>query len=72
MKTLFLVSFTLTAAIVAAQSHPAANLILIRGGTFTMGSPATELERVNDEIQHRVTVSDFYLAKSEDNPCRKT
>jgi formylglycine-generating enzyme required for sulfatase activity len=30
-----------------------------------MGSPTTELERVNDELQHRVTVSDFYLAKSE-------
>jgi len=65
MKTLFLITFTLTAAIVAAQSNAPADFILIRGGTFTMGSPTTELERGNDELQHRVTVSDFCLAKSE-------
>jgi formylglycine-generating enzyme required for sulfatase activity len=29
-----------------------------------MGSPASEPERQTDEAQHRVTVSDFYIAKS--------
>lgn len=43
----------------------ASNMILIRGGTFTMGSPATELWREKDEVQHNVTLSDFYMCKYE-------
>ena len=65
MKTLFIISFALTAAIVTAQSRQSADFVLIRGGTFTMGSPTGELDRIADELQHRVTVTDFYLAKSE-------
>jgi formylglycine-generating enzyme required for sulfatase activity len=65
MKTLFLISVASIAAVAAAQTRISSDFILIRGETFTMGSPATELERVKDELQHRVTVSDFYLAKSE-------
>ena len=38
---------------------------LINGGTFQMGSPANEPERSSDEIQHSVTVSSFYMAKTE-------
>lgn len=30
-----------------------------------MGSPANEPERSSDEIQHSVTVSSFYMAKTE-------
>ncbi len=40
-------------------------LILIQGGTFTMGSPADEPWRSDDEVQHEVTVSDFYLSPIE-------
>jgi formylglycine-generating enzyme required for sulfatase activity len=66
MKTLLLCSITVCVAFSAmAQNNFPADFVLIKGGTFTMGSAATELERVNDELQHRVTVSDFYLAKSE-------
>ena len=65
MKTLFLISFTLTASIVTAQDRPTSNFVLIKGGAFTMGSPVTELERTTDEVQHRVTISDFYLAISQ-------
>ncbi|GBU28667.1 serine/threonine-protein kinase [Treponema sp. R8-4-B8] len=37
---------------------------LINGGTFTMGSPASEQGRINEESpQHTVTVSSFYMAK---------
>ena len=36
-------------------------LLLISGGTFSMGSPSTERQRQADERQHTVTVSSFYL-----------
>lgn len=39
--------------------------ILITGGTFRMGSPDTENWRSDDETQHSVTVSDFYMAPYE-------
>ncbi|MDR1613619.1 MAG: formylglycine-generating enzyme family protein [Planctomycetota bacterium] len=54
----------------AAASAPAQSLfpddfVLVKGGTFVMGSPAEEPERGQDEIQRRVNVSDFHLARSE-------
>lgn len=39
--------------------------IRITGGTFQMGSPDTESWRSDDETQHSVTVSDFYMAPYE-------
>lgn len=33
----------------------------IKGGTFLMGSPETEVGRQDDETQHLVRVSDFYM-----------
>lgn len=41
------------------------NMVLINGGTFEMGSPLSEAERGNDEIQHKVTVDSFYMSKTE-------
>jgi len=39
-------------------------MVRIEGGTFTMGSPANEAGRFDDEgPQHRVTVSTFYMSK---------
>lgn len=39
-------------------------IVKIPGGTFTMGSPSTELRRSDDEgPQHEVTVPTFYLGK---------
>lgn len=35
-------------------------MVLIKGGTFLMGSPASERMRNVDEAQHSVTVDDFY------------
>jgi sulfatase modifying factor 1 len=41
----------------------AADYIFIKGGTFLMGSPDSEVDRREDETQHQVKVSDFYMAK---------
>jgi formylglycine-generating enzyme required for sulfatase activity len=41
-------------------------MVRINGGTFMMGSPATEVGRYDDEgPQHRVTVGGFYMGKNE-------
>ena len=42
-----------------------ANFVRINGGTFTMGSPSNEPNRENDETQHQVTVSSFYMSRYE-------
>ena len=39
--------------------------ILINGGSFKMGSPESENWRIDDETQHEVTVSDFYISPYE-------
>ncbi|HAM14308.1 MAG TPA: hypothetical protein DCP91_00285, partial [Eggerthellaceae bacterium] len=46
---------------------PAVNdgLALIRGGSFTMGSPADEPWRSDDEVAHDVTINDFFLDPME-------
>lgn len=41
------------------------NYVLIKGGSFMMGSPETENWRISDEIQHQATVSDFYISAYE-------
>ena len=38
---------------------------LIPAGTFTMGSPTTEVRRYSDETQHTVTLSAFRMSKYE-------
>ena len=43
------------------------SLILVRGGTFIMGSPTSERQHGEDETAHEVTVSDFYA-----DPCEVT
>lgn len=41
---------------------PSENFVLIKGGTFEMGSPETEAWRSDDETKHTVTVNDFYMS----------
>jgi formylglycine-generating enzyme required for sulfatase activity len=40
-------------------------MIAVKGGTFTMGSPDNEVNRVSDETQHKVSISDFLIGKHE-------
>ena len=42
--------------------------LLIEGGTFLMGSPESENWRIDDELQHEVSVSAFYPYLSEKTP----
>ncbi len=47
-----------------AGSAPPQGMVRIPGGTFSMGSPANEPDRSSDEEnQHQVTVSAFYMGK---------
>lgn len=47
------------------MTAPPENFVLITGGTFEMGSPDTEAWRSEDETQHTVTVSNFYMSMYE-------
>ena len=51
----------------AAAAAPASQdgFILVKGGTFKMGSPQDEPWRSKDEVQHEVTVGDFYISPYE-------
>jgi formylglycine-generating enzyme required for sulfatase activity len=68
MKKLFVILFLLIMAggVFAQQDSAPNNMVRIQGGTFTMGSPANEPGRRNNEgPQHQVTVSGFYMGKYE-------
>jgi formylglycine-generating enzyme required for sulfatase activity len=46
--------------------RPSEGMVYIQGGTFTMGSPASEKDRYDDETQHQVTISKgFWMGKYE-------
>lgn len=39
------------------------DMVLVKGGTFVMGSPKNEEGRQDNETQHQVTISDFKISK---------
>lgn len=39
--------------------------VLVNGSTFTMGSPTSERWREADEVQHEVTLTNYYIGKYE-------
>jgi formylglycine-generating enzyme required for sulfatase activity len=66
MKNVFLCAVLAVLAVsVSAQSSVSDSFVRINGGTFMMGSPVGEIERNDDEVQHQVTVSAFYMGKYE-------
>jgi len=66
MKKLFVILFVLAAAGSFAQANSAPEgFVFIKGGTFIMGSPEEERGRNANELQHRVTVSSFYMDRYE-------
>jgi formylglycine-generating enzyme required for sulfatase activity len=62
MKKLIFAVFVLALAVTCKAPD---NMVLIQGGTFTMGSPENEPARDNDEVQHSVTISSFYMGRTE-------
>ncbi|MDD2387292.1 MAG: SUMF1/EgtB/PvdO family nonheme iron enzyme [Bacteroidales bacterium] len=48
-----------------SSSDVSIDMVFIKGGTFNMGSPSNEVQRGDDEYQHSVTLSDFYMGKYE-------
>jgi formylglycine-generating enzyme required for sulfatase activity len=65
MKKMMMIA-TLTLIALAAYGQEPANMVRIAGGTFTMGSPLTEVDRSSNETQHSVTIADpFYIGKYE-------
>ena len=53
----------LSVAAVAAEVND--GLVLLPGGTVTIGSPDSERQRQADETQHQVTLSAFYVDPHE-------
>ena len=53
-----------SAAQIPGDSVPE-GFVYISGGVFQMGSPQSEAWRSDDEKQHTVTVSDFYMSQYE-------
>ncbi len=52
-------------ASVSGEVEVPENFVLVEDGTFQMGSPEDEAWRSEDEIQHTVTVSNFYMSQYE-------
>lgn len=48
-----------------AEAAASSDMILIKGGTFQMGSPTSEIDREKDEVLHSVRISGFYMARYE-------
>ena len=61
--TVSAVTITVTQSGIQTRTLQGVKLLYIQGGTFAMGSPTTEPERSNNETQHQVTLSGFYISE---------
>jgi sulfatase modifying factor 1 len=64
VSTIFTLVILLITTIASAQK-PTIEWVDIPAGTFTMGSPKSEMEREKNETQHQVTLSAFRMSKYE-------
>ena len=60
-----LATFLVSAFSLSAQTKPTIKWASIPAGTFMMGSPASEVDRGDDEIQHEVKLSAFKMSAYE-------
>jgi len=65
LKSLFVLTVTLLIATSVNAQEPVIEWVSIPAGTFTMGSPTSEVDRGSDETQHQVTLSAFKMSKYE-------
>ncbi len=64
-KNVLLFVFIGLAAFANAQTKPIIQWAALPSGTFTIGSPVTEVDRTADETQHQVTLNAFKISKYE-------
>ena len=60
-----IIGITLIGIIGYSRFMDRGNMVFIKGGTFTMGSPAAEVGHSSNETQRQVTLSSFYMGKYE-------
>jgi sulfatase modifying factor 1 len=60
-----LATFLVSAFSLSAQTKPAIKWVSIPAGTFMMGSPVSEVDRSDDEIEHEVKLSAFKMSAYE-------
>lgn len=68
LKLLYLLFTVLVSVNMFAQTEFSIpkGFVLVKAGTFTMGSPETEKDRKKDEVLHQVTLSrDYYISEIE-------
>ena len=59
------VSFTYKKVAPSVKPSSIGDFVLVKGGAFTMGSPAGEVGREKEEVQHQVSLSAFYIGATE-------
>ncbi|MBQ7578763.1 MAG: SUMF1/EgtB/PvdO family nonheme iron enzyme [Synergistaceae bacterium] len=62
MREIFICAFIL---IFASGAFAGDDFVHVKGGSFLMGSPESENWRSDDELQHKVNLTDFYIAPRE-------
>ncbi len=51
--------------LITSSAWASEQFVFIKGGRFLMGSPESENWRSDDELQHEVALSDFYISRYE-------